>query len=414
MNMSNRFFLSALIFLLGSNFIQGQTEYRVALDKKLGLDAITNGIDIDILYEYIHEGKIYKNGKSHTIVAPKTTKKLAYGLADYRGDLQGIKHAFVYIIADYETDDPIFYFDNNLNFDFTDDGEPKSFEKDTVLGFFDGKLNAKFLEFKIKDQERILLKLESTNEEDYSGRVIKEENVKVVHSKFWFNELIPDLAKGFVEVNGISYEIQISDFDGNSKFGTRQDLLFTKIANDKIAQLNYWEYKKGLFRLGDKGFKIESINENATELIIKETDLSDIPKKVNVNDQIPDISLETLTDRIELLPLFKQKKYTFLDFWATWCKPCIAAFPEMKEIYEEYGDEFGIIGIADDKKSSVERFLTKNVMNWPLAFVTEDVQFQFNILALPTYYIVDSEGKVVATIASMKSLRSFLEENLSK
>ncbi|MFT6055278.1 MAG: hypothetical protein ACJASP_002180 [Roseivirga sp.] len=53
-------------------------------------------------------------------------------------------------------------------------------------------------------------------------------------------------------------------------------------------------------------------------------------------------------------------------------------------------------------------------MNWPLAFVTEDVQFQFNILALPTYYIVDSEGKVVATIASMKSLRSFLEENLSK
>ncbi len=414
MNISNRFFLSVLTCLLGSNFTHGQTEYRIALDKKLSLEAISNGMDVDILYEYLHEDNIYKDGKSHTIIGPKTTKKLAYGLADYRGDLQGIKHAFVYMIADYETEEPIFYFDNNLNFDFTDDGEPRSFEKDTVLGFFDGKLTARFLEFKIKDQERILLKLKSSNEEDYSLRVVKEENVKVVHSKFWFNELIPDRAKGFVEVDGVNYEIQISDFDANTKFGTRQDLLFTKTANDKITKPNYWEYKKGLFRLGDKGFKIESINENATELIIKETTLSNIPKKVNVNDQIPDISLETLTDRIDLLPLFKQKKYTLLDFWATWCKPCIAAFPEMKEIYEEYGDEFGIIGIADDKKSSVEKFLTKNVINWPLAFVTEGVQFQFNILALPTYYIVDSEGKIVTTIASMKSLRSFLEENLSK
>ncbi|RFS19241.1 AhpC/TSA family protein [Chitinophaga silvatica] len=91
-------------------------------------------------------------------------------------------------------------------------------------------------------------------------------------------------------------------------------------------------------------------------------------------------------------------KYVLIDFWSSWCGPCKASFPHMKELYQKYrGDEFEILGISidQDKKAWLNE-LKKQQLPWPQVLDTKNVSVNsFAVTAVPTAYLIGPDGKII-------------------
>jgi thiol-disulfide isomerase/thioredoxin len=127
-------------------------------------------------------------------------------------------------------------------------------------------------------------------------------------------------------------------------------------------------------------------------------------------------------------------KYVLLDFWATWCKPCLADIPHLKELYDKNKDKgFEIIGmdsetIGDDDpdadpefaKQTAERaktIVTTRGANWTHATSATAVPIAnkvFGVKSLPTKILINPEGKIVAQIKEGKELDEILAKVLSE
>ena len=94
-------------------------------------------------------------------------------------------------------------------------------------------------------------------------------------------------------------------------------------------------------------------------------------------------------------------KVVLLDFWATWCGPCIAEMPNVISVYEKYHEKgFEIIGISLDRSiDPLKEYIKENEISWPNIYDADQansIADQFSITAIPTMFIIDQEGKIVA------------------
>jgi thiol-disulfide isomerase/thioredoxin len=114
-------------------------------------------------------------------------------------------------------------------------------------------------------------------------------------------------------------------------------------------------------------------------------------------DYAPDFSFTSLDGRqISLESL--QGKVVMLDFWGTWCGPCVESVPDLRNLHKKYADEpaFVLLGISSDRDEQVWReFTEKHKMVWP-QYRDKDRRLQrvFQIDSYPTYVIIDHEGIV--------------------
>jgi thiol-disulfide isomerase/thioredoxin len=91
-------------------------------------------------------------------------------------------------------------------------------------------------------------------------------------------------------------------------------------------------------------------------------------------------------------------KVTVINFWATWCGPCRAEIPDLVALQEKYKDSLQIVGISQDEAAPevVKKFAVDRQVNYPIAMMTADLERHFpGIVALPTSYILDRDGRIV-------------------
>ena len=128
-----------------------------------------------------------------------------------------------------------------------------------------------------------------------------------------------------------------------------------------------------------------------------------------------DISFTSLDGRkIDLQEM--DGKVVLIDFWATWCGPCIKELPNVKSAYEKLHPKgFEILGISfDNKKETLEKFVKEENMPWP-QFFDEEREFgeRFNIEGIPTMWLVDKKGNL-RDLNARSDLESKVEKLLAE
>ena len=95
-------------------------------------------------------------------------------------------------------------------------------------------------------------------------------------------------------------------------------------------------------------------------------------------------------------------KVIFLNFWATWCKPCIAEMPSIEKLSKELGEDgFVFLAASDEKMEKIQRFAEKYPFDFQYVQLKTNV-YQLGLSVLPTTYIIDSEGEIVDKIVGAR------------
>jgi thiol-disulfide isomerase/thioredoxin len=121
---------------------------------------------------------------------------------------------------------------------------------------------------------------------------------------------------------------------------------------------------------------------------------------VNEGEKAPDFTLPAIDGSPAQLRLSDYRgKVVLVDFWATWCAPCIRALPELEELSRRMaGQPFTIVGVntdADDLR--LRAFLARHPASWPQARdrAARTAKEVFGVRGYPTYLVLDREGRVV-------------------
>ncbi|PYR37811.1 MAG: hypothetical protein DMF89_15820 [Acidobacteria bacterium] len=91
-------------------------------------------------------------------------------------------------------------------------------------------------------------------------------------------------------------------------------------------------------------------------------------------------------------------KIVLVNFWATWCPPCRAEIPDLIRLQSKYRDRLIVLGISEDEVGIevVKAFAEAQHMNYPIAMTSPELRKIFRgVVALPTTFVIDREGKVV-------------------
>ncbi|MEK4228463.1 peroxiredoxin family protein [Solibacillus sp. FSL H8-0538] len=114
----------------------------------------------------------------------------------------------------------------------------------------------------------------------------------------------------------------------------------------------------------------------------------------------PDFTLTTLAGEEVTLSELQGKKVV-LNFWATWCPPCKAEMPHMQDYYEKYADKDNVEIVAVNLTYSnkpvekVQQFVDSFELTFPILLEEkESVSKTYEILSIPSTFIIDTEGKI--------------------
>ncbi len=143
-----------------------------------------------------------------------------------------------------------------------------------------------------------------------------------------------------------------------------------------------------------------------------------MPAPLPLGEPVPDFTTKTFEGEPLALSDYRGK-YVLLDFWATWCGPCLYETPNLLPLYEEFGDDprFEIIGLSlDDEPGAPKRYVEEKGMNWVHGFLGNwmqtDVPNKFKVGGIPAIMLIDPEGKLVAVELRGRAIRDAIEKAL--
>lgn len=106
-----------------------------------------------------------------------------------------------------------------------------------------------------------------------------------------------------------------------------------------------------------------------------------------------------------------QGKYVFVNYWATWCAPCIKEIPELNKLNKEHADDLIILGVDFDQVEGEElkKEIAKMNITFPVFAIEPSKLLGVKIpQVLPTTYVFDREGKLKATLVGPQTEASLL------
>jgi len=172
------------------------------------------------------------------------------------------------------------------------------------------------------------------------------------------------------------------------------------------------EYQVVVTQFGD-------VNARMTQFARTNLQDIEITRKLAVGAEPIDFDVQSLTgDRLS--PAQYKGKVLLIDFWATWCKPCLAEMPHVKTVYDKYKDKgFEIVGISLDRsRSDLDRYIESNRIAWPQYFDGKywqnEIATVYGVKSIPATYLIDRKGKIRYKSLRGKQLEDAVDKLISE
>jgi len=237
------------------------------------------------------------------------------------------------------------------------------------------------------------------------------------------NGINDDLAKIHQQIfpmidslNGISVALgtrELTDTQKKDLYKTR-DSIYKIIKKEKLSFIKNnpksvaasWVYSDMFYRKEMDQDTAQLVFQNFDESALAGTSFYDEVKmrfeaieETKIGKQAPELITENTMsgDTFKLSDL--KGNYVLLDYWGTWCGPCMAEMPKIKEINKKYADKnFVIVGIDQgDPIQKWKKAIEDNEFTWTQIRTTDenDLRIPFNVNAFPTKILIDPEGKII-------------------
>lgn len=173
-----------------------------------------------------------------------------------------------------------------------------------------------------------------------------------------------------------------------------------------------------------------SIQQKINELLATQNGLNrsyaNLPENQNLSkdslmegELLPGFAFRAIdADRsISIDSIGSKAAYTLIDIWASWCGPCVKAFPELQKLKDDFpGLQIISLNYADTDFNKVQKVLDKNEPGWPQGFASHQLHDLINTeQAYPAMLLLDRDRKIVQLgkpDLSLAQIRTFLEEKL--
>jgi peroxiredoxin len=143
-----------------------------------------------------------------------------------------------------------------------------------------------------------------------------------------------------------------------------------------------------------------------------------IQEKFNTENPAPNFTMQSAEGNAISLSQFKGK-VVMIDFWATWCPPCVKSIPEVKNLWKKYKDKgLVILGVSLDKDLQAwQTYIKNNDMTWFQVadgkFWENDAAILYGVESIPNVCIIDQKGNIVAKGLNPMGQSEEIEQTLS-
>lgn len=224
-----------------------------------------------------------------------------------------------------------------------------------------------------------------------------------------------DLADELKEFDAILAKHKSEKTDAVANVLNMKAMLYYQVFDDTDKATKLVEQLK-------KDFPETKLGQNADktlEMFAKQAEAKKIQKSLVEGTKFPDFDEKDVAGKSFSIANYKGK-VVLVDFWATWCGPCVQELPNVLKAYEKYHPKgFEIVGVSLDKdESKLTTFTTDRKMPWQQFFDGKVWQnklaVKYGINSIPATYLLDGEGKIIAKNLRGEALDEALTKALAK
>jgi thiol-disulfide isomerase/thioredoxin len=212
--------------------------------------------------------------------------------------------------------------------------------------------------------------------------------------------------KGSIAISGSPFEFYVNN-ENRSKFTIGKSSAIKIKTNDTTNKFENYAFGDTIL-LNNQYFIFTGISKNEDKVFYKILKSRTAPVGFNVGFKHSEFEFEDIISGsiANTKMLLGQKEFLLLDFWGTWCGPCIAGIPDLIKFNEKYKDFVNIVSIASEKKVDSLK-LRSDIVKYGLSWhnlLQQNASFGFKgsilsnyrVTAYPTYILIDRRGLIVS------------------
>ena len=90
-----------------------------------------------------------------------------------------------------------------------------------------------------------------------------------------------------------------------------------------------------------------------------------------------------------------QNKVVLINFWATWCPPCIAEMPSLEKLHNDYKDKIVFLFVSNEDREKISKFMEKHDYNFSTYKAMSQYPDNFDVTSIPRTFLIDKKGNIV-------------------